>query len=470
MAAGGSAGTLYVTVAAKTDKLQAGMTKARKSMSALSGAAKTLGISLAGAFTTRAIVRGLMDTSESIDKIAKSADRLGASTEAFVGLSHGAQLSGVSADQLNTALNKFNRTIGDAKLGLETATRPLDTLGIKLRDIAELPVEEQLGLIADRFNQIKSPADRTRVAMELFGRGGAGMISVLKEGSAGLKEFAKDAESLGIVFSREEAAKVEEFNDNLSRLKDLMGGAWQSFVIDIAPAASKAVEDLLLIMKEVKQGRGGKRADGNGWFGTNMVLGMPDRGAGQWSVNPASWFWEAMSGAEARNAPGKSGGNPLWAANAERIAAGKATEQIGAGTFNLLGKAGKQALAASTMAENTAKNIAKLGKDGAAALGLGAKWNELQRAALLAPFKMTPKAKIGADEPGMVAKQHQAALTLARSGSVESYRQRAAIARQANPLLDIGKKQLKAGERTAVAVEQIAKNGVVLAPANLKGG
>lgn len=101
---------------------------------------------------------------------------------------------------------------------------------------------------------------------------------------------------------------------------------------------------------------------------------------------------------------------------------------------------------------------------------MGAKWNELQRAALLAPFKMTPKAKIGADEPGMVAKQHQAALTLARSGSVESYRQRAAIARQANPLLDIGKKQLKAGERTAVAVEQIAKNGVVLAPANLKGG
>lgn len=494
MAAGGSAGTLYVTVAAKTDKLESGMRKGRREVSAFTattnkalGAVVRFGSAMAGAFAAQVTIGGLMRTAEGIDKIAKSADRLGATTEALVGLRHGAELSGVSADQLNTALNKFNRTIGDAKLGLETATRPLATLGINLRDIINLPLEQQLGLIADRFNEIESPADRTRVAMELFGRSGAGMISVLKEGSEGIQGFIADAEKLGLTFSREEAAKVEEFNDQLDRLKKSLSGAIQGLVIDISPAAVRAVNNLADIMGVELGGNPFESVMGtmtDDMFGRmqaeiaaasksgNITAGELDAIFARHGFATAERTWgDVAMGRSDASVKGARRQQYLDAFYARIEANKKALSDTKTATGRApVALVEKQLGKAATMAADTAKNIAKLGKDGAAALGLGAKWNELQRAALLAPFKASARVKVGADEPGMVMKQHQAALTLARSGSVESYRQRAAIARQNNPMLEIGKKQLKAGERTAVAVEQIAKNGVALMPANLKGG
>jgi hypothetical protein len=252
-----SAGTLYVTVAAQTDPLTRGLKKSRAEVKSFANFTTStlskMGAGVAGVLAVDQLADAFFRTAESIDSVGSASERLGVSTEALVGLQHGAELSGVSAEALTAAMTKLSRLIGEASSGTKSAIASFNSLGVSFKNLEGIPLDQALGTIADKMNEIENPTDRVRIAMELFGKGGAPMLDLLKEGSAGMKAFQADAEKLGMTFSREEFQRVEKFNDELERLKKMLGGAFQGLVIDITPGALKAVESL--------QGILGKRDD-----------------------------------------------------------------------------------------------------------------------------------------------------------------------------------------------------------------
>jgi len=131
---------------------------------------------------------------DSIDKVAKLSDQLGINTEALAALSHEADLAGISQDQFVVGLKKMQDGIANATNGSKSMEDAFARLGVNIKDIAGKSPEEQFYAIAEGFSQMESGAQKTALALDVFGRGGLGMISMLNLGSEGLRESAKHAE------------------------------------------------------------------------------------------------------------------------------------------------------------------------------------------------------------------------------------------------------------------------------------
>ena len=72
--------------------------------------------------------------------------------------------------------------------------------------------------VADGFTKVKDPADKVRIAMDLFGRSGAGMVNMLQNGSEELNAIRDQFSALTIELTGEQAKAVEEANDRFDAL------------------------------------------------------------------------------------------------------------------------------------------------------------------------------------------------------------------------------------------------------------
>ena len=102
--------------------------------------------------------------------------------------------------------------------------------------------------MADGIAAIEDPAQRAAVANRLFGRSGKELLNVLAQGSAGLKEFIRQAEEIGGPLSREDIAQVEAANDAIDKMGRLFEGIFQSIAINISPA----ITDMALGIQALK--------------------------------------------------------------------------------------------------------------------------------------------------------------------------------------------------------------------------
>jgi hypothetical protein len=142
---------------------------------------------------------------DDIDRIAKAADALGLTTEDMVGLEHAAELSGVSTEALGNAMQKAVRKGTD------------------------------LFTIADKIAAAESPTERAKIAFDELGRSGQDLIPLLSEGGDAIRAMMAEGSALA-GFSREDAAKVEEANDALSRMQLAFTGIAREAAIALAPA------------------------------------------------------------------------------------------------------------------------------------------------------------------------------------------------------------------------------------------
>lgn len=214
----------------------------------LGGLKKAFG-AIIGLQIIREVVNDLMETAEMMDEVGKSSDKLGIATESFLSLKWAADQSGVSFESLDKSLVKMSRNMSEAASGGGKAVADsLKDIGLTAKELMQLSPEEQFSRIADGLNALPSEADRIRVAMDIFGKSGADLIPLLAEGSEGLKAFREEAEQMGIIFSREDAARMEEMNDQINKMTTSLGSLKIALLNMSAPtvtAGAKIVTDML---------------------------------------------------------------------------------------------------------------------------------------------------------------------------------------------------------------------------------
>ncbi|MBL7152072.1 MAG: hypothetical protein ISS79_00005 [Phycisphaerae bacterium] len=98
---------------------------------------------------------------------------------------------------------------------------------------------------AEAISKIPDAAEQATAAYSMFGRQGTQLLVMLQQGRGGIEAMAKEAEKLGLVFSRVDAAKVEAANDALTRLKALITGALRQSVIQLSPYIESLVTSLV---------------------------------------------------------------------------------------------------------------------------------------------------------------------------------------------------------------------------------
>lgn len=252
-------GSLAVNIVARTDKFVKGITKSRSSLSSFSKTTqKATGMvkGFVGAFAAGVgivgITRALTDAADRMDKLAKTSDKLGIASERLAGLQHAAAQTGVSTETLNMALQRMVRRVAEAANGTGEAVKALQELNLDAKELNSLAPDKIFSRVADEMAKVENQGDKVRLAMKLFDSEGVSLVNTLNLSADGLEKMQKEAEKLGIAFSRDELARVEQFNDAMDRLGKAFKGAAGKIVIDIAPAAVSAIDAMMEATEGIK--------------------------------------------------------------------------------------------------------------------------------------------------------------------------------------------------------------------------
>lgn len=179
---------------------------------------------IAGGAVVGKLTSSLMETAEMMDEVGKASDRLGLGTEQLIGLKWAASQSGVEFEALDKSLTKMSRNLSEvASGGAKGAADALAELGLSAKELKALTPDQQFGKIADALNRVTNAGDKIRLVSDIFGKAGPDLLNLLNEGSEGFKRFFDEAERMGTLFSREDAARMEVFNDEVERLTHSIG-------------------------------------------------------------------------------------------------------------------------------------------------------------------------------------------------------------------------------------------------------
>lgn len=178
------------------------------------------------------------------DKIKKASQSIGIATDALQELQYAGSLADVSAEEMAQSIGILSRKMLEAKQGSEEAGKAFK--GIKFQEKGKLlATDEVLGNIADKFQQMPDGAEKTAMAMQLFGRAGKQMIPLLNKGSEELEALKQEAKDFGLVLGDDAVNASEELNDNLKRLHMIGQGLLRQVIGPLIPVASELVEKFL---------------------------------------------------------------------------------------------------------------------------------------------------------------------------------------------------------------------------------
>ena len=184
------------------------------------------------------LLEGFRRIAEGAAEIGIQAKTIGLTTEALSRLQFAAQQSGVSAEQLGTALGRFSKNaVQAATTGTGNVAQAFQALHIPLLDATRhmRPLPDLLGDVAERFSHMPDGIDKTALAMFLFGRAGKELIPLLDRGKAGIADLSRAADLLGITLSTELAERLHTVSTRMDILGDIATGLSRQLVGSLAP-------------------------------------------------------------------------------------------------------------------------------------------------------------------------------------------------------------------------------------------
>jgi hypothetical protein len=236
-------GQLTIEMAANVARLERDMRSARttvdgamrsiqRSAQVAMRALGALGIGL-GAMQITQFVRSAINAG---DEMSKMAQRIGVATESVAGLQLAFRQGGSSSAEMQTSISRLTVALGNGNAALSKLNITSgDTVGA-------------LNQIADQFANMPDGAQKTALAVEIFGRSGAQLIPILNQGSRSLREYDSIARQLGLTIDTETGKAFEKFNDTVDLVNQSVAGIANQFAQQLLPSLQAAADALLNFM------------------------------------------------------------------------------------------------------------------------------------------------------------------------------------------------------------------------------
>lgn len=252
-----SAGTVEVSFAAETAKFTAGLERVETRLKKLEGNFQS--IEKVAKFALKTFATGVLvgfakQAFAAADATATAAERAGIAVESFSRLQFAAGQADVEMAALTTGLQKFQIAISNASAGSKTAQATLAEFGLQAEQISKLAIEDQLAEVADAFSKISDPADRTRLAVELFGKAaGPQLVPLLAQGREGIAAATRAADSLGITMSATTAAGIDQADQAIKTFLATLQGAAQKSLASLSIAILGAPNEIVALEKQIEE-------------------------------------------------------------------------------------------------------------------------------------------------------------------------------------------------------------------------
>ena len=185
--------------------------------------------------SVESLIEFTKSTIELGDQLYKASLKAGINAGAFSELAFAAKSSGLGVDELSAALAKMQKAISSEGSGTGSAKAAFEALGVTFDDLKRLTPDQQFTIFAERINELKVPADRTRAAIELFGRSGADLLPLFSQGAEGIAKARMEAGLLGASFSDETVERMHLTQESIDHLTASLKGLGVAIVVDVAP-------------------------------------------------------------------------------------------------------------------------------------------------------------------------------------------------------------------------------------------
>lgn len=234
--------SLMVTLGADTAAFQQDLGRAsqvaRTEFEKIVDSAKNMAMAMGAAFALDAIKDGIKQAVDYADAMSDMSQRVGQSVESLTAMGYAAQFSGTSIDTYAAGVEKLSNNMVSAADGNAAAIKMFSQLGVsatdntgKLRDSKDVFLD-----VADAVAGIQSPAEKTAVVMDVFGKSaGPELLQMLNQGKGGIEALTTEAQAMGAVLSTETAEQAGQFNDALDRAKIASNGLFLSMARELLP-------------------------------------------------------------------------------------------------------------------------------------------------------------------------------------------------------------------------------------------
>lgn len=270
------------TEAERTDKSLSALNKSVSFLSKVEIARLAIdGVRLLGSTITSVssqITSLVGSVNTSLDTLNDFSARTGIGVEALQGYSLAAKLAGVDTEQFGTAVQKLAVNIGKATPG-DALDKSLRRVNLSVKELRALAPEQQFSAIGQAIAQLPTAADRAAAAVEIFGKQGAALAPLFREGAASLEELKARADRLGIIVNETQIENVAAMNDGFDLVRATVEGIIGQVTGNLAPAVT-AVTDEFLKFVETFAGAEGKGGTGIANAITDVLLSGAETLAG----------------------------------------------------------------------------------------------------------------------------------------------------------------------------------------------
>jgi hypothetical protein len=228
-------------------QLDTSMRQSMTSAVALGSAIGNVAVDVAKGFT-----RWMTAGYAAANQLKDLSDITGSTVESLSQLTNIARVSGTSAAGLETALSKLAVGLSGTDEESRQAGKALAALGIQSRDPAQAMTE-----LAKKFAQYADDANKAAYANEIFGRGGAKLLPLLKD-------IAEQQDVAATVTARQ-AQEAERLGENMRRLSVETDALRDSLLSGLLPQLNNLLEQL----------REGTRIAGGFWQALNLFSTLP---------------------------------------------------------------------------------------------------------------------------------------------------------------------------------------------------
>lgn len=170
-----------------------------------------LGAAIAGSLAVQGVFDRFSRAVEGLDKLNDVADATGSTVEKLSALEDMAARTGNSFEDVQAAVIKLNKALGEASDPGSKAAESFRLLGLNVGELKNLDPSEALLRVAKAMDGFGNTGNRARVAQELFGKSLSRVLPLLAD-------MAGKGELVGKV-TEEQAKQAERFNQQLATMR-----------------------------------------------------------------------------------------------------------------------------------------------------------------------------------------------------------------------------------------------------------
>lgn len=248
---------------------------------ALSAGLAKVGAALAAAAGTAAMGLMVKSAGEAAEELQQLEIQTGISADKLQDWSVAMRRVGLDTGDLAQMMRLLSQNIVEARDQSTNAARMFNVLGVSRETLATADTNLILREMASRFSELENGADKSRIAIELLGRGGLQALplfnSDLKAAAEESKRFGKLSEDQIAQLARMDDA-FDDLGTAIKKAKDLLGA-------ELAPAMEEslhAMTDMVVMLKDM-------------FLGPDSIVGAMAKGVGVLFVSFVGVVKEAIA-------------------------------------------------------------------------------------------------------------------------------------------------------------------------------